>query len=596
MKSARRFGRWGSCLFSLTVCLVLPLAAGAQGPPRPLVTQAIDESRSVTLRGTVHPLAQGRYDQGAVPDSFAANRMLLMLRRPPEREAALRQFLADVHNPASASYHQWVTPARFGELFGPADSDIQAAATWLASHGFHVPRISKSRTLIEFSGTAANVKEAFQSEIHQFKINGEIHYANAGELAIPEALAPLVRGVSPMNNFRLKPFVRSVGPASYSRSTGKATPLFTNPNGNTGFFAIAPEDFATQYDVAPLYASGVNGSGQTIGILDASNVDLSLVNAYRQLFGLSSNPTQVVIDGGDPGVGPLSESAIEAYLDVELSGAAAPNATVDLYISDGSQVQDPLVLAAIRAIEDNQASVLSASFGNCEAKLTPAGNQLWSSLWEQAAAQGQTVFVSTGDSGSAGCDLDSEQPAMLGLAVNGVASTLWNVAVGGTDFFYSNYASGPSSAAPFWNQTNDGNNGSLKAPLPEQPWDEAFGLNIFGNTAFTVGGGGGVSSCTNSTTNGSGDTICLGGYPKPIWQKAPGVPNDGVRDLPDVSLFAAVGSNLSAYAICAGRDRLHHHGRRPACRLPCRRHLRLSPRHGGAHGPGQPEIWTPGPS
>ncbi|HKN73684.1 MAG TPA: Ig-like domain repeat protein [Candidatus Acidoferrum sp.] len=530
---------------------MLSFTAAAQTPPKPLVTQAIDESKVVTLRGTVHPLAQTAFDRGSVPETFAANRMLLMLNRPPEREAALQQFLADAHNPASPGYHKWITPQRFGELFGPADSDILAAENWLSSHGFRVSSVTKAKSLIEFSGTAANVRVAFHTEIHRYTIDGEIHYANAAELAIPEALVPLVRGVSPINNFRPAPAVRSAGKARYFRYTGKATPLFTNPGGSTDFFAIAPEDFATQYDVGPLYEAGVNGTGQVIGILGVSNIDLSLVNDFRQLFGLSNNPTQVVIDGGDPGIDPLPDSALEAYLDVELSGAVAPNDTVNLYISDGSQVQDPLVLAALRAIEDNQASVLSLSVSSCESVLGPSGNQMWAGLWEQAAAQGQTVFVATGDSGSAGCDFAGEQAATQGLAVNGIASTPWNVAVGGTDFFYAGYGSGPSSAAPFWNQTNDSSNGSLKESLPEQPWDEAFGFNILGNAGSISGGGGGASSCVQSTTGTSGQVVCLGGYAKPIWQTGPGIPNDGSRDLPDVSLFAGAGLNLSYYAICA---------------------------------------------
>jgi len=555
MEFVARFSSYVLFFCVLAVGLwALPMTARAQSQPKPFVTQAIDESKRVTLRGTVHPLARARSDQGAVPDSFAANRLLLMLNRPPEREADLRQFLANAHRPGSATYHKWLTPTEFGERFGPSDADIQTAKNWLTSHGFRVAEVTQSKTLIEFSGSAANVRDAFHSEIHQYSIEGEIHYANAAELAIPEALAPLVRGVSPINSFRLRPYVRLAGPASYSRTTGKATPLFTNPGGSTGFFAIAPEDFATQYDVAPLYASGVNGSGQIIGIIGASNIDVSVANAYRQLFGLANNPPQVVIDGSDPGIGRLPKSDIEAYLDVELSGAVAPNATVNLYISDGGQLQDPTVLAAIRAIEDNQASVLNLSLGGCEAGLGPSGNQFWSGLWEQAAAQGQTVLVSTGDSGSAECDFDGNPAAMQGLAVNGIASTPWNVAVGGTDFFYADYASGPSSAAPFWKQSNDSSNGSLLGPLPEQPWDSPFGLNIAGDPASITAGGGGASSCIDSTTDGSGQTVCLAGYAKPVWQTAPGVPSDGVRDLPDVSLFGSDGSNLSAYAICTGTE------------------------------------------
>ena len=516
-------------------------------PARPLVTQAIDESKTVSLRGTVHPLAQARFDQGPVPDSFPANRMMLILNRTPEREAALKQFLADAHTQGSPSYHRWITPAQFGESFGPADSDIQAATSWLASHGFQVARVTAGKGLIEFSGTAANVREAFHTQIHRYRINDETHYANSGEIAIPAALAPLIRAVSAINNFRAKPALRAVGSASYSRDTHRVTPQFSLPSGSPTFFAVAPEDFATQYDLGPLYTAGTNGSGQTIGIIAESNIDITLPQNYEQMFSLPPNPPQVIIDGNDPGIDPLPDSDLEAYLDVELAGSVAPGATINLYISDGSDVQDPITLAAVRAVTDDQASILSLSVSECEANLSSGMEAFWLGLWEQAAAQGQTVFVASGDSGPAACDFDAEAQATEGLAVNGIASTPWNVAVGGTDFFYPDFASGASAATPFWNATNDAKNGSLKASLPEQPWDEPFGSNISGNTNIILATGGGASSCA-PPADGLG---CNGGFPKPIWQSATGVPNDGVRDLPDVSLFAAGGSNLSAYPICA---------------------------------------------
>jgi len=527
--------------------IALSVPATAQNPAARLVTEPIDETKLVTLTGSVHPLAQARYDLGAVPDSLAADRVLLLLNRPADREGELQQFMINAHRRGSASYHQWLTPQQFGERFGPADSDIQRAVAWLKSHGFTVPRVTQSKGLIEFSGTAGHLREAFHTQIHQYSIQGETHYANANDISIPSALAPLVRGVSPLNNFRAQPQVQVLGPAKYSRAKNRTTPQWTLPNGSANIYAVAPEDFATQYNLAPLYQAGVNGTGQTIGIINESNIDISLVNAYQQLFGLSGNPTQVVIDGDDPGT---NSADIEAYLDVEVSGAVAPNATVNLYISNGSDFQDPVVLSAIRAIEDNQASVLSVSFGGCELFQGNTGNQLWSGLWEQAAAQGQTVFVSSGDSGSAGCDPGWEFPAMEGLAVNGIASTPWNVAVGGTDFYYSDYAAGAPSAATLWNQTNDSDLGSLKAPLPEQPWNDYFGLDAVdlypGNNGDIAGSGGASSCAVQSSSN-----ICTSGYAKPSWQTGLGVPADGVRDLPDVSLFASNGSNLSAYPICA---------------------------------------------
>ncbi len=545
----------------LILALACAVSVQAQSPATPLIarpvitrplitqppaTQAIDEAKLVTLHGNVHPLAQARYDMGTAPDSLAADRMLLLLNRPAERQAALQRFMKEMHTRGSASYHQWLTPEQFGERFGPADSDVQTVVGWLKSHGFKVSRVTKSKGLIEFSGTAGQLREAFQTQIHQYSVHGETHYANANEISLPAALVRLVRGISPLNNFRAQPQLQVLGRASYSPATGKTIPLWTLPNGSANFYAVAPADLATQYDLAPLYQAGVNGTGQTIGIINESNIDIALVSAYQQLFGLPSNPTQVVIDGDDPG---LNGADIEAYLDVEVSGAVAPDATVNLYISNGSDFQDPVVLSALRAIEDNQASVLSVSFGGCEMFQGNSGNQLWAALWEQAAAQGQTVFVSSGDSGSAGCDPGWLFPAIEGLAVNGIASTPWNVAVGGTDFYYSDYATGAPSAATLWNQTNDSNLGSLKAPLPEQPWNDYFGLDavdLYPGNNGDIAAGGGASSCSVLSSSNT----CTSGYAKPSWQTGPGVPVDGVRDVPDVSLFASNGANMSAYAIC----------------------------------------------
>lgn len=541
-------------LLALSCCLLSAVPANAQtssaAPANP-----IDESRRVVLHGTVHALAQPQYDRGAVPDFFPAARMLVMLKRRPEREASLQKFLRDVHVPGSPSYHKWTTPEEFGARFGAADEDIGTVTGWLRGHGFSVARVSKNRTLVEFSGTAAQVREALQTEIHQYAVNGETRYSIATEASIPAALAQAIRGFAPLNDFEMTSYVHTVGSATYSPTTHRATPLFTTQLNGQNFYALAPEDFATQYNLGPVYQAGLDGTGQTIGIIGGSNIDLSLVNAHRSLFGLPPSNVQVVIDGEDPG--PQLAPNIEGFLDVEVSGAVARKATINFYIAGGTHFQGLIALAALRAVEDNQASILSASFGECEPLLGESGNQFWNSLWEQAAAQGQSVFVASGDTGPATCPLAgilaNGTVETFGLTVNGLSSTPWNISVGGTDFFYSDFAAGAPSAATLWNATNDSSFGSLKAPLPEQPWDNQLGLNAIPpfQGSFSVpsaAGGGGPSNCAQST--GTPPT-CVAGYPKPSWQNAPGVPNDGVRDLPDVSLFAASGKNLSAYPICA---------------------------------------------
>jgi subtilase family serine protease len=569
----------------------------------------------VRLSGTVHPLARPENDRGAVPDSFPASRMLVLLNPPADRQQALQRFLRDAHASGSPTYHQWLTPEQFGAQFGARDEDVQQVQSWLQSHGFAVNRLSKGRRALEFSGTAAQVREALHAPIHQYEVAGKTYYSIASEISVPQSIAPLLKGFAPLNNFPLRSDLHSAGKATYRSASGstnessatssrtsagtslltaqggRARPQFTTAINGQPFYAIAPEDFATQYNIGPQYQAGTNGAGQTIGVIGEFNLDLTVTAAYRMLFGLSSDNTQVVIDGQDPGTNgaPGSAGAVgftllssigttyvsvepeiaDNYLSVEIAGAVAPKATVNYYLAGGSDFQNAIVLAALRAVEDNQASVLSVAYHNCEQLLGPSGNQFWSSLWEQAAAQGQTVLVSSGDEGPAACGAEISvdgQITYLGPSISGLASTPWNVAVGASDFYYSDYATGAPSAAGDWNASNDANFGSLKTPLPEQPWDEELGLNVplfFGDSvgiigiinplAFGESTGGGASNCSQLTPSlgpGGLPYTCVSGYSKPSWQNAPGVPADGARDIPDISVLAADGANLSAYAVC----------------------------------------------
>ncbi len=415
-------------LIAMTSLPVVKAQAGSElrAGPQPLVKGVVDDAQRVTLAGNVHPMARPKYDVGRVEDGFAANRLLLVLKRSGAQEQALAQFLEEAHTAGTAEYHKWLTPAEFGKRFGAADSDIAAATAWLEGHGFSVNKVHPGRTAIEFSGNAAQVKAAFHTEIHRYLIKGETYYANATDPQIPAALAGLVAGVSPLHSFHAQPMVKVAGRANYNPKTHVSKPEWTYPNGG-GYisFQLGPQDFALQYDINSVYAAGTKGAGQSIGILSVSNIDLNLVAAYQTLFGLPANVPTVVIDGNDPGE---NNAATEAYLDVEESGAIAPAAKVVLYASDGSVLTDPLLTSGLRALDDNQVGVISMSYGECEASLGASGNRQWLQLWQEAAAQGITGFVSSGDGGSAGCDnFDTEAAAVSGLAVNGMGSTPYNV-------------------------------------------------------------------------------------------------------------------------------------------------------------------------
>jgi len=522
----------------------------------PLVQGVVDDAKRVTLRGNVHPAARAESDLGRVSGSLDVGRMFLVLKRSEQQEQALEAFLQDAQTLGSDSYHKWLTPAEFGNRFGVSDSDVAAVTAWLESHGLAVHKVHPGRVAIEFSGSAAQVEETFRTELHSYAARGKVLVMNASDPQIPAALAPVVAGLAPLHSFGARPTIRVAGKTNYNTKTHQATPAWTNSDGNGAYtFELAPADFAMQYGLGPVYAAGTTGAGQSIGILSLSNVDLSLVQAYRSLFGLAPNVPTVVVDGDDPGV---NDAAPEAYLDLEIAGAVAPAATVVMYTSAGTALTDPLITSGLHALEDNVVGVISMSYAECEASLGAAGNAMWAKLWQEAAAQGITVFVSAGDSGSAGCDdSDAQDFVESGIAVNGLGSTPYNVSVGGTDFYLSNYATGGSALSSqigtYWNATTSAQPMvSLLQAVPEQAWNDAFGLNastggVYSASASTiVAGGGGYSTAAVYPATGP-----AAGYSKPPWQVAPGALADRLRDVPDLSLFAANGANYAYYPICA---------------------------------------------
>ena len=232
------------------------MAAGQQAAIVPArITQPVDMENLVTLRGNTHPLARPEFDQGAAPDSQPMERMLLVLQRSAEQEAALRKLLDEQQIKSSPNYHMWLTPEQFGQQFGPADADIQAVTDWLTSQGFQVSHVAAGRTVIEFSGTAGQVRQAFHTEIHKFVVNGEEHWANASDPQIPAALAPVVAGFASLNNFPKKPMSRRLGTFSRSKATGEVRPLFTYPDTSGYLLCRRPDGFCHYLQCSAALAS-----------------------------------------------------------------------------------------------------------------------------------------------------------------------------------------------------------------------------------------------------------------------------------------------------------------------------------------------------
>jgi pro-kumamolisin-like protein/Big-like domain-containing protein len=507
----------------------------AQIPAPSSQIQPVERSGRVVLRGNVHPLARAEFDRGPAPDDLPQRRMLLLLRRSPAQDSALERLLQEQWTKSSPNYQQWITPPEFASRFGPSDADIQNVTNWLTANGFAIDRIAAGRNVIEFSGSAGQVRNAFQTEIHSFLVNGEEHWANATDPQIPAALASTIGGIVSLNDFPRPPLSHELGLVQRSPLTEEWQPTFTfTPPGRGTINGIGPADFATIYNVQPLWDSGIDGSGQEIAIVAESNINLSDVQSFRSLFGLPVKQPQIILNGPDPGLVP-GGAETEAVADVEWSGAVAKNATIDLVVSSPTETTSGVDLSALYIVENNLAPVLSVSFGGCEPAMGATENAFVNELWKQAAAQGITVVVSSGDSLAAGCDAAGSTFATKGLAVSGAASTPYNVAVGGTDFDES------GNHSTYWNSTNDPATGrSAKSYIPEMAWN--ISCAQFG-----------ISGCANNATN-SGNAGAGGGpssiYGKPSWQTGPGVPGDGKRDIPDVSLFSAVSTNTSFYFVC----------------------------------------------
>jgi len=476
--------------FAGALALLAPLAAFAQSNATPArITARIDESRWATLRGNTHPLARGQYDRGAMAESQPVHRMLLLLKRSPEQEAALRSLIDQQQSKGSPNFHQWLTPQQIGREFGPAQADIQTVTGWLQAQGFQIARISAGGTLIEFSGTVGQVLRAFHTQIHRYVVNGREHFANSSDPQIPAALSPVVAGPVSLHNFGRKAQSRNLGVFKKDLTTGKVVPQFSfgclsNSGATVTCNALGPGDFAEIYKVQSLWDSGVDGTGQTIAIVGDSEICTATspdfattcagnddVKKFRSIFGLpTANLPNVIVDGPDPG---FNSDEIEGNLDVQWSGGVAKGATVDFVIAETTEASAGVDLAAEYIVDNNLAPVMSESFGSCEASLGAGGNAFYSGLWEQAAAQGITVIVSAGDNGSAGCDDQTTETAAgqngvnFGPGVNGIASTIFDVAAGGTDFDIT----APAYQTTYWGAETSDSEGvqHISAPMFPRP-------------------------------------------------------------------------------------------------------------------------------
>jgi subtilase family serine protease len=471
--------------------------------PHPVagVASPIDESRMVTLQGNIHPLARPEFDQGIVDPATRLDRMLLLLNSSPAQKADLDDLVAAQQDPHSPLYHQWLTPAEFGARFGASGADLARVTSWLAMHGLSVDEIPAGRRLVVFSGSAAQVSATFRTGLDIYRVNGTNHLANAKDPQIPAALSGLVAGVVSLHDFRRTSEMRT------------RTPFAAHPDYSAGAtHYLFPADFTTIYDLNPLFTEGTNGTGISIAIAARSNIRLSDVEAFRSMAGLAANDPTVIFTGADPGL--VDHDQDESTLDAEWSGAAAPAAAVNLVVAATTATTDGVDLAAAWIVNRAAAPVVSVSYGSCEQEMGATELAFYNSLWEQAASQGMSVFVASGDAGAAGCSAATANTGSA-TAVNGLCTSPYSTCVGGTEFDEG------SNAARYWSAANSSGYGSALAYIPEEAWNESASNG--GTGLWASGGGASVV------------------YAQPAWQAdVDGAATaNGMRAVPDISLAAA---------------------------------------------------------
>jgi len=522
------------CPSSFPLAALFPLIAGIASAQnvsvQSRVTEAVDESRLVTLKGNTHPMARAPFDRGPAPADLSMQRMQLVVTRSPEQETALRALIDAQQDNSSTDFHRWMTPEQFGERFGAADQDVRTVSTWLESYGFQVNRVAKAKNIIEFSGTAGMVRNAFNTEIHKYVVNGEEHWANAGDPKIPKALAPVVAGVASMNNFKAKPLYRiSEKWPKAGRKGGRFWPEYDSNQGRE----LAPADFATIYNINPVYKAGIDGTGVTIGVVGGAPILTEDISEFRKVFGLPPNEPEVVVNGTSPDYyqeeldfyGP----DLEGTLDISWAGAIAPNAAIQFILAPDTDTTDGLALAEEYAVDNNNVDILTESFYRCEVDVTSALAQMIGDLREQAAAQGITWMVGSGDAGPYVCFNNVTTPPGP-LTVNILAASPYVVGVGGTEF-----TSASLLGTTYWSESNAAKTlGSATGYPPEDVWNDSCDASKCG-----------ADNVIAAASSGGASTV----FSKPAWQTGvAGIPSDGARDVPDISFTAS--PDNAPYLIC----------------------------------------------
>lgn len=565
------------------------------------VTQTINDQQLFTIPKSHLAFLAHAPAPTPLADTVRLNHLQLVLKPSPLAAAAMEQMITSQHNPKSAQFQKWMTPQQFGATYGLSNSDIAAVTSWLSSQGFTVNNVYPNKLQIDFSGTVGQVNKAFHTTENVYTMtavsqNGTSQtsrrMANVGNISIPAALKNVVAGVMGLSNFHAEAYVKAPGKAKWdpakkafvntqAASSAGAAPKAGSKGQAIGFAdgsmrLLVPEDMATMYGINTIRANGVTGAGITIAVVENQDMNPQDWTNFVNAFGLSQYggtfnlinpaPTSGPNNCVDPSVQIFGESS-ETILDSEWATAMAPGANVEVascsdYTADFSAYTTDnffggVYLASVNLINaGSRPDIISASYGYGEYYTDAASKTAIDLMWAQADAEGISVFVSTGDSGS--------NPSYNGWVINGgdgntgvdansLATSPHVTAVGGTDL--ADYLDHTTSK--YFAPTADPLGGSVLSYVPEIPWNQSCGNGV---AAKAAGYSSVVAFCQAqlsfdpngfylTSEAGSGGPSSIDA--KPAWQRQVfGAAPDQSRDLPDVSLFAGSYRGVTWAVIC----------------------------------------------
>ena len=465
------------------------------------VADGADLSVMKRLSGHIPSWATAANDAGeaAAGETSAdtTRQITFVLNRSPEKEAAFTQLLAEQQNPASSNYHKWLSPEEIGTLYGPTPHDISALTGWLTTQGLTVVEVSPTNIFVTVKGPSETVATALRTSFRTFKVNNESRRSVTVEPSVPAALASLVSSVHGLSDIRVYHGHHHAADARPNLTLGDGTK-----------HVITPANFAAIYDVNPVYHAGFDGTGQNVAVVSDSLINETDISDFENRMGLPLNlPTTInaeqIINPNLPLV--FSAEEQEADLDVERVIGTAPGAHVDLIVGRSTGWNDGIWDAIKYAIYNQRDPILSISYSEgCD-----GSSYIFSTFVDDfmdAAAEGISVFVSSGDGGADTCFAGQK-------TINPICASPYVTCVGGTELNEGN------TPGAYWSDDPNNLATALKY-IPEVAWND--------NGSDSIGGGGAAP-----------DYIYNGGTPS--WQQNVfGVPKDGLRYIPDISFAASV--------------------------------------------------------